>query len=270
MRSAASARPASSGVQPPRLARCTSSSSFATAPRIGARPEVRGRRRRLRRLAAQHADQHHERHDAGEPEQHAGDGLHQVGARLAVLDRREQRRRRFANVGGVVGHERDQPHRRARQRVRLLAALRGVAAGDLALDAIRNLERRNRHVVAERVLGDQAQAIVVLEEPLARRHQIAGVRAAEHFERRQLHDRRIELRKVGHDLVGFGFDDGAGQREAERLAGPHRARRRPPPAGDRLDFDHVDRGLGLGAWGLGKDIRCRQSASPTIRGGLSS
>ena len=45
---------------------------------------------------------------------------------------------------GVVGHERDQAHRRARQRVRLIAALRGVAAGDLALDAIRNLERRNR------------------------------------------------------------------------------------------------------------------------------
>ena len=34
MRSAASARPTSSGVQPPRLARCTSSSSFATVPRI--------------------------------------------------------------------------------------------------------------------------------------------------------------------------------------------------------------------------------------------
>ena len=41
----------------------------------------------------------------------------------------EHRRRRFANVAGVVGHERDQAHRRARQRVRLIAALRGVAAG---------------------------------------------------------------------------------------------------------------------------------------------
>ena len=82
----------------------------------------------------------------------------------------------------------------------------------------------------ERVFGDQPHAVVVLNEALADRDQVAGVRATGDLERRQLHDGRVELRQVRHHPGGLGLDHRAGQPQVEELAGAHRAGGGAPPA----------------------------------------
>ena len=79
--------------------------------------------------------------------------------------------------------------------------------------------------------------VLVLEEAPVAAAQIGGVGAADHFERRHLHDRDTQTRFVRDDLDRVGFERCAGQREIEVLADPDRAGAGAPPAADRIDFD---------------------------------
>ena len=89
---------------------------------------------------------------------------------------------------------------------------------------------------------------------------VRRLRSADDLEGLQLHDRGVELRLIGHDLRRIGFHDLAGQHQRERLAGPGRRGRAPPPARDgfHLDIHHV-------GWRLGGAGTTRKRTTATSR-----
>ena len=135
-----------------------------------------------------------------------------------------------------------------RQEVRLIAPLNRRLLPDLALHAVADLGLRQRRVLAEHRLGDEAQAVLVLKEPPLIRPQIGAVRAAEHFKRRELDDRGLEPRLIDDDGGGVGFEDGAGEDHREWLADTDRPGGRAPPALQRIGR-HVLRRCACGCRG---------------------
>ena len=130
----------------------------------------------------------------------------------------------------------------ARQHVGLIAPLNRRFLADLALHAIADLGFGQRRVLAEHVLGDQAQAVLVLEEAALIAAQIGAVRSAEHLERRELHDRRLEPRLIDDDGRRVGFENCAGQHDRKRFADADGAGAGPPPALERIGGDILRRG----------------------------
>ena len=82
--------------------------------------------------------------------------------------------------------------------------------------------------------------VLILEEPARVAVQIGTARSADHLERRQLQRRRLEPGLIGHHRRRLVLDHRAGEHDGERLADPHRAGARAPPAPDRIRLD-VDR-----------------------------
>ena len=72
-----------------------------------------------------------------------------------------------------------------RQHVDLVASLDGFGV-DAASHAVGDLQRRQRDVLAEQVLADDPQPVLVLEEPVIGGPQVGAVGAADDIERRQL------------------------------------------------------------------------------------
>src|SRR5207302_325637 len=163
--------------------------------------------------------------------------------------------RRIADVGRVAGNQRQDADRLRRHDIRLIATFndcagslpwRGSALSRVALYAVRDLRLGKLHVLAEQILGNRAQAVLVLEEPPVAAAQIGRVRSAGHLERRELHDRRLQLRLVDDDLHLVGLERGAREDKGERLADADRAGRRPPPALHRVGFGRLRLRLGGG------------------------
>ena len=121
----ASARPASSGVQPPlSRSRCTAASSRPTPRSIA--PSVISRSAGGRPACGSAANSRTSASSAisaGEREQHAADHREQVGAERALVEVAEGFAGRVANVGGVGRHERQHADRLRRQQVGLIAPL---------------------------------------------------------------------------------------------------------------------------------------------------
>ena len=63
------------------------------------------------------------------------------------------------------------------------------------------------------------------------------MRAAEHLERRELHDRGLQPRLIDDDGGGVALEHGAREHDRERLAHANGAGARPPPALQRVGLD---------------------------------
>ena len=129
-----------------------------------------------------------------------------------------------------------------RHQIGLIAPLNGGVLTDLALHAIADLRLRQRRVLAEHVLGDQPQAVLVLEEAALVGAEVGALRRpAEHLEGSELDDRRLEPRAIDDDGRRVGLDDGAGEDDREALADADGPCARAPPALNRIGL-HVLRG----------------------------
>ena len=84
------------------------------------------------------------------------------------------------------------------------------------------------------------------------------MRAAEHLERRELHDRRLELGLVGFDLRRIRLEDRAREHDGKRFADTNRARARAPPALEGIGFDS----LCLAGQGAEDDEREKNGRTP--------
>ena len=139
MRNTASARPASSlrpavarRVLPQRGCALQAAAQHRAEPAAGARPTACGRgtgRRRAR--APGRAGRQRSRTRWRPPRARPSTQTRAIRCRRTC-------RSSVADVGGLLRHERDDPHRHGRQQIRLIAALRPAADG--RLDVIRDLD----------------------------------------------------------------------------------------------------------------------------------
>ena len=148
---------------------CNSPSSSATrfsTARSGMRP-----RSALDAAVVRSRQRHQREHDhhRGERAEHDRQDPEQARSEPQRIHRRQARFRRVANVGRIVRHHRQHLDRHHRQQVRQVAAFERGRRADAAVDAIRDRQRRNVDVVADRIGSDDAQLIVVLEEAPRRR-----------------------------------------------------------------------------------------------------
>ena len=154
------ARPANSPLQPSRATSSRTLAAARTQPRSTARERQppAGRRGADAVAAERRGRAPGRRAPAAKPNEMAEATSCGRRPQAPRLDLGERVRRVIANVGGLLRHERVDPHRQRRQRIGLIAALRSAA--NRRLDVVRDLDARDVHVLPEEHVADEPRGVL--------------------------------------------------------------------------------------------------------------